>query len=62
MQNYRVQVRNEHTGEVRIVEILSGHGADAQTAALQQLFRQEGWRKAVAFKPEWIIPECEPSM
>lgn len=59
MQSYRVPVRNEHTGEIRVVEILSGYEVDAQTAALQQLFRQEGWRKAVAMKPEWNMSEGE---
>jgi hypothetical protein len=49
---YRVPVRNEWTGEVRIVEVLSGYGADAQVTALSMLFQQESWRKAIALQPE----------
>jgi hypothetical protein len=56
---YRVPVRNEHTGEVRIVEILSGYEVDAQLAALEELFRTEGWRKAVALRAEASFQEGE---
>jgi hypothetical protein len=59
VQSYRVPVRNEHTGEVRVVEICSGYGTDAQIEALQTLFRQEGWRKAVALQPEWSLDEAQ---
>jgi hypothetical protein len=59
VHSYRVPVRNEHTGEIRVVEILSRYFADAQTEALELLFRQEGWRKAVAFQPEWSVSEGE---
>jgi hypothetical protein len=47
-----IPVRNESTGEVRVVEVESVHDADAQIAALHQLFKQEGWRKATALQPE----------
>ena len=52
MDTYLIPVRNEHTGEVRTVEVQSGHDADAQIVALHQLFKQEGWRKATALPPE----------
>lgn len=52
MDTYHIPVRNEHTGEIRIVEILSGYVTDAQIEALQQLFKEEGWRKATALLPE----------
>lgn len=52
MDVYRVAVRNEFTGEIRVVEILSICAVDAQIAALKQLFREEGWRKASAMTPE----------
>ena len=54
MQLFLIPVRNEFTGEVRVVEVLSRHVADAQVEALQRLFRDEGWRKALAFHPEAI--------
>ena len=52
METYHVPVRNEHTGEIRIVEILSGYVTDAQIEALQRLFKEEGWRKATALLPD----------
>ena len=52
MHKYLIPVRNESTGEVRIVEVESGFHADAQIQALHQLFQQEGWRKATALRPE----------
>ena len=52
MHKYLIPVRNEYTGEVRVVEVESGHDADAQIVALHQLFKQEGWRKATALRPE----------
>lgn len=52
METYLVPVRNEFTGEIRVVEILSNYQADAQIEALQRLFKQEGWRKATALQPE----------
>ena len=47
-----IPVRNEVTGEVRVVEVSSGHAVDAQVSALHLLFRLEGWRKAIALPPE----------
>ncbi len=55
MRKYLIPVRNETTGEVKVVEILSGHDADAQVSALLQLFKQEGWRKATALRPEALL-------
>ncbi len=52
MHKFLIPVRNEATGELRIVEVLSAYHADAQVEALHQLFRQEGWRKATALMPE----------
>lgn len=52
LHTYLVPVRNEDTGEVRIVEVLSGYAVDAQVEALQQLFKHEGWRKATALLPD----------
>lgn len=54
MDKYLIPVRNELTGEVRFVEILSTHYGDAQVEALQRLFRTEGWRKATALVPEQL--------
>lgn len=48
---YFVPVRNEATGEVRIVEVVSSFGPDAQVEALQHVFKSEGWRKATALPP-----------
>lgn len=52
MYTFLIPVRNEHTGEIRLVEVESAHDADAQIVALHQLFKQEGWRKATALRPE----------
>jgi hypothetical protein len=54
-QLYDVVVRNENTGETVTVCVESPHDGDAQTAALVQLFRRYGWRKAVAF-PAVLVP------
>ncbi len=62
MHSFQVPVRNEHTGEIRVVEILSGHVADAQIEALERLFHQEGWRKAVALRPEWQMQEGDAAI
>lgn len=56
MQTFLIPVRNETTGEVRIVEVQSGYDADAQIAALHRLFKEEGWRKARALRPEAVFP------
>jgi hypothetical protein len=51
---FQIPVRNETTGEVRVVEVQSGHDADAQILALHLLFKQEGWRKATAMRPAFL--------
>jgi len=51
VRQYDVQVRNETTGEVRVVEVHSNFDVDAQIAALHRLFHEEGWRQATALKP-----------
>lgn len=48
---YSIPVRNETTGEVRIVQVLSTYGPDAQVEALQQVFKHARWRKATALTP-----------
>ena len=48
VQKFVIPVRNEFTGEVRLVEVVSGYYADAQVEALHVLFKREGWRKATA--------------
>jgi hypothetical protein len=52
VDNFTVVVRNEFTGEVRTIEVQSEYYRDAQIAALVQLFRVDGWRKATALVPE----------
>lgn len=51
MRNYLIPVRNDSTGEVRIVEVQSGFDIDAQVTALHRLFKQDGWRRATALQP-----------
>ena len=55
MYTFQIPVRNETTGEVRVVEVQSRHDADAQILALHLLFRQEGWRKATALRPAFLV-------
>ncbi len=47
---YSVTVRNEHTGEMRVVEVSSSFHTDAQIEALMILFHEEGWNKARALQ------------
>jgi hypothetical protein len=47
-----VQVRNEFTGEVRVIEVQAEYFRDAQVIALVQLFHVDGWRKATALIPQ----------
>jgi hypothetical protein len=55
VRTYDIQVRNEATGEIRVVEVQSEFDVDAQVAALHRLFHEEGWRRATAMKPEaWL--------
>jgi len=49
---FLVPVRNEFTGEVRIVPICCAYDKDAQVEALRELFLREGWRKATALEPQ----------
>jgi hypothetical protein len=53
-----VPVRNEITGEVRVVEILASYHVDAQVEALHLLFREEGWRSARALRPYTAAQEA----
>ncbi|MGI8826955.1 MAG: hypothetical protein ACR2JC_15185 [Chloroflexota bacterium] len=55
MNTYAVPVRNESTGEVRVVEVLAGYGPDAQVQALHTVFESEGWRRATALLPDILI-------
>jgi len=59
MQAFDVSVRNEFTGEVRVVQVSSCHEGDAQLLALHQLFEVEGWRKATAAPPSKLDPEAD---
>lgn len=54
MDRYNVEVRNELTGETETVRMATAGtcGAQAQVEALLHLFKNKGWRKAVAFQPE----------
>ena len=52
MFEYQIPVRNDDTGEVRIVEVSSTYEVDAQVEALQQLFKRDGWRKCTALHAE----------
>lgn len=52
MSEFLVPVRNEFTGEIRVVVVTSSYGTDAQIEALHELFRSEGWSKATALCPE----------
>jgi hypothetical protein len=52
---YQVPVRNDDTGEVRVVEVSSAYEVDAQVEALQQLFKQDGWRKCTASRAESTV-------
>lgn len=54
MQKFLIPVRNEFTGEVRVIEVQSGYETDAQVEALHRLFKQHGWCKATALRcEEW---------
>jgi hypothetical protein len=53
---YQVPVRNDDTGEVRVVEVSSTYEVDAQVEALQQLFKRDGWRKCTASRAEASAP------
>ena len=59
METYQVTVRNDRTGEVRVVEVLSGYPVDAQVEALRQLFHEDDWRHATALLPP--VPVNIPS-
>ncbi len=50
LDSFQIPVRNESTGEIRLVGVARSHEIDAQIEALQTLFKQEGWRKATALR------------
>jgi len=52
VQIFAIPIRNEQTGEIRVVEIMCGFHVQAQVEALHHLFKQEGWRKATALQAE----------
>jgi hypothetical protein len=52
---FLVPVRNEFTGEVRVVPVNCAYDKDAQIEALRELFLREGWRKATALEPQMGI-------
>jgi hypothetical protein len=51
VDTYLVPVRNELTTEVRVVEVVCCHPADAQVEALSRVFHELGWRKSRALDP-----------
>ena len=59
---YEVVVRNEVTSEVRTVRISSFGPEDAQVEALVQLFKSQGWRKAVALAPSPVRLPAQPEV
>ena len=56
MGDFHVAVRNDDTGELRVIQAAGMCELDAQIAALQELFAREGWRKATALLPEAVTP------
>ena len=50
MDEYEVPVRNDDTGEIRVVEVSSLYEVDAQVEALQKLFKSDGWRRCTALR------------
>jgi hypothetical protein len=52
MIEFCIPVRNEFTGEIRLVRVLSDYHGDAQVEALHTVFRGEGWTKATALLPQ----------
>lgn len=48
MDVYEVTVRNDLTGELGYIDVMSGHHADAQVRALSRVFHEWGWRKVTA--------------
>ncbi len=50
MDSFQIPVRNERTGEIRLIGVAKSHEIDAQIEALQTVFKQEGWRKATALR------------
>ena len=59
VHRYEVIIRNELTGEELTVTRLSYCAQDAQIEALVQAFKNQGWRKAVAFPVE--LGPAQPS-
>ena len=56
MDRFAVSVRNDSTGEVRVVEVASAYGVDAQIEALRELFKHFGWRRATALPATSAVP------
>lgn len=54
---FLVTVRNDLTGEVRSMDVVTGHEADARVEALVRAFREGGWRKSTALTAEVRIEE-----
>jgi hypothetical protein len=52
MEEYNVLVRNDLTGETRVVSVEALSAKDAQVEALTQCFRRDGWRVVSASEPE----------
>lgn len=51
LTEFIISVRNDSTGEVRVLHVVSDYWANAQVQALHYLFHKEGWRKATAMQP-----------
>jgi hypothetical protein len=58
VEEYNVLVRNELTGETKIVSIEALSAKDAQVEALTRCFRREGWRVVSASEPERMAAEA----
>jgi hypothetical protein len=56
---YEVVVCNELTGEVERVRLTSSCSQEAQVDALVHLFKEQGWRKAVAWQAELAVGASE---
>jgi hypothetical protein len=52
MGEYNVLVRNDLTGETKMVPIEALSAKDAQVEALTRCFREDGWRVVSASEPE----------
>lgn len=50
-QRYRVEIRNQQSGDVVTVNIAANHPDDARNLALVWVFHELGWRSARADHP-----------